>query len=347
MPYLKNLVILAILLLMTGCVSAGGPNRSPAPIADSKSGDNADPAVIFANANRTGDIAYGEGYFGSGENRLHYVEAGKGPIIIFYHGFPSFWYSWFDQMEALKGSYRVVAVDALGSGLSAKPHNLAPYKIANLAAQLDAFSRHIGGDEKYILVGHDWGSVLALSYAQAYPKRLHKVIGMSAPPANLFLSFVAKNKEQQRRNQYMQDIRNTSLQQLRATKAAQRIGPDSYKRLLDRGDISQDEAILFHNALASDDTIFAAMNWYRANVPAFDTITDTDLWPGRDAKISVPALFIWGEADQIFVPELIDQMKDYATDLRIVRLPGINHWTSMEQSERATQTIVSFVGEQP
>ncbi len=144
--------------------------------------EQTDPAVTYANANRDGDIAYKQGYFGSGETRLHYVEAGEGPLVILHHGWPSFWYSWFDQMEMLKSNYRVVAVDGLGSGLSAKPHDLEPYKLSALAKQLDDLARHLGGEEKFILIGHDWGSVLTLSYAQAYPERLHKVVGMNAPP---------------------------------------------------------------------------------------------------------------------------------------------------------------------
>ena len=100
-----------------------------------------DPAVVHANAVRAGGAEYEEGWFGSGDQRLHYVAAGSGPLIIFYHGFPSFWFSWFDQMEALKGRYRVVAVDGLGAGLSAKPADQSAYRIARLAIAVP------GGDD--------------------------------------------------------------------------------------------------------------------------------------------------------------------------------------------------------
>ncbi|QTD57453.1 alpha/beta fold hydrolase [Parasphingorhabdus cellanae] len=336
--------------LLVGCT---GESRSDEPVATS--GNSAppitasndmqvtDPAVTFANANRTGNIGYREGYFGEGNDRIHYVEAGEGPLIIFYHGFPSFWYSWFDQMEALKGEYRVVAVDGLGSGLSAKPQNPAPYDIARLAAQLDALSRHLGGDEKYVLVGHDWGAVLALSYAQAYPNRLHKVIGMSAPPLNALLKHMKTDEEQQKRSQYMQVMRTTTLDQLRATDAAKNIAQRSYQGLLDRGDLTVGEVALFHAALNDPERINAAMNWYRANIPPFEEISDADLWPGAEARIEVPTLFIWGEADQIFVPELIEKVSNYGDDWTTVRLPGINHWTSMEKPELGTQAIVDFL----
>ncbi len=341
MAFLTSVTLLAGLLTLPSCMSAN-------PAVETPKATNSvppDPAVVFANANGSSDVKYKEGYFGSGDTRLHYVEAGEGPLIIFYHGFPSFWYSWFDQMEALKDRYRVVAVDALGSGLSAKPHQLEPYNIAKLASQLDALSRHLGGDEKYILIGHDWGSVLALSYAQAYPDRLHKVVGMSAPPLNLFLRYAANNKEQQRRNQYMQRFRGTTLEMLKSGNAIESARVSAYGKLGERGDLSREELELFQNALSSNEMLYAAMNWYRANIPPFDNVSDSDLWPGPNTKITMPALFIWGEEDQVFVPELIDQVDNAGPDMRTVRLKGINHWTSMQEPERATSAIVDFLEE--
>lgn len=49
-----------------------------------------DPAVEYANSVKAGALDYREGWFGEGNARLHYVEAGTGPLILFYHGFPSF-----------------------------------------------------------------------------------------------------------------------------------------------------------------------------------------------------------------------------------------------------------------
>lgn len=345
MAFLKSMTVLISSLILASCMSVNPATENPTAMNIIQAADAPDPAVIFANANGSGDVKYKEGYFGSGDKRLHYVEAGKGPLIIFYHGFPSFWYSWFDQMEALKGQFRVVAVDALGSGMSAKPLNLEPYNIANLASQLDAFSRHLDGDEKYILVGHDWGSVLALSYAQAYPDRLHKVVGMSAPPLNLFLKYASTDKEQQRRNQYMQRFRVTTLEMLKSSNAIESARLSAYGGLAKRGDLSQEEFELFQTALSGNEMLYAAMNWYRANIPPFDEVSDADLWPGPKAKITMPGLFIWGEEDQVFVPELIDKVDNVGPDMRTVRLKGINHWTSMQQPERATKAIIDFLGE--
>lgn len=54
--------------------------------------------------------------------RLHYVEAGAGPLVMMLHGFPDFWYSWRNQIPALANAgFRVVAPDMRGYNLSDKP----------------------------------------------------------------------------------------------------------------------------------------------------------------------------------------------------------------------------------
>jgi epoxide hydrolase 4 len=304
-----------------------------------------DPAVVHANTIRKDALDYKEGYYGEGDNRLHYVEAGKGPLIILYHGFPSFWYSWFDQMEELKGKYHVVAVDGLGAGFSAKPANLEAYHVAKLAAQIDALARHLNGKRRFTLIGHDWGAALAFAYAQAYPKRLNAVIGMSAPPYNLFLNIVRSNTEQQNRSQYMQLFRAITPNDIRERNLTEQIWRQSYGALIERGDLTKQESELFRAALSDPKAIDGGMNWYRANMPPFDQIGPANFWPAGNPEIRVPALLIWGGADRTFVPELIDQMPAYAPNVKIVRLAGINHWTSIEKSDLANTAIVAFLYE--
>jgi epoxide hydrolase 4 len=301
-----------------------------------------DPAVTYANA-RSGAMDYREGYFGEGQARLHYVEAGRGPLVILYHGFPSFWYSWFDQMEALKANYRVVAVDGLGAGLSAKPTAVEPYRVEQLAAQIDALARHLNGGKRFTLIGHDWGAALAFAYAQGYPKRLNAVIGMSAPPYNQFLDLVRANTEQQKRSRYMQIFRTVTLDAIKARQLPEQIWQQSYGALIARGDLTVEEGALFRAALSDPLAINGGMNWYRANMPPMSEIKPHTYWPAGRAPIKVPALLIWGEADGTFVADFIDEFPSYAPKAEIVRLPGVNHWTSMEQPQPSNKAITNFL----
>ena len=78
-----------------------------------------------------------EGYAEIGDVRLHYVEAGEGPLIVLLHGFPEFWYGWRQQIEPLAAAgFRVVAPDTRGYNLSSKPDGVAAYDISLLAADI-------------------------------------------------------------------------------------------------------------------------------------------------------------------------------------------------------------------
>jgi epoxide hydrolase 4 len=312
---------------------------SPVPATQAPS----DPAVDYANQHRVGDIEYREAWFGEGDTRLHYVEAGDGPLIVFYHGFPSTWYSWFDQMEALKDRYRVVAVSALGSQQSGQPDRLEPFKVRRLAKQLDALVHYLNGRERFTLVGHDWGAALAFAYAQAYPHRLNGVIGLSAPPYNLFLDLVSSEPEQQARSQYMQRFRALSLSDIRKNGLGTQITRSAYAGLVGSGDLNAEEADLILRAASDPSAMNGGMNWYRANIGPFAAITDRDRWPRHNRSIKVPALLLWGETDQTFVPAFMDKMPAYAERLEIVKLPGVGHWASIEKPELANAAIETFL----
>ena len=72
-------------------------------------------------------VRLSEGYAEVGDVRLHYVEAGDGPLIVLLHGFPEFWYGWRRQIEPLVAAgFRVVAPDTRGYNLSSKPEASTP-----------------------------------------------------------------------------------------------------------------------------------------------------------------------------------------------------------------------------
>ncbi|CAG8754634.1 14756_t:CDS:2, partial [Acaulospora morrowiae] len=98
-------------------------------------------------------------------NTFHYVEAGNvnGPLILFLHGFPDFWYSWRYQLEGLKETgYHLVAVDMRGYGGSHKPREINEYNYDHLLGDIRGFIQELSPSGRAAcVVGHDWGGVLA------------------------------------------------------------------------------------------------------------------------------------------------------------------------------------------
>ncbi|AYV31845.1 Soluble epoxide hydrolase [Streptomyces sp. ADI95-16] len=113
--------------------------------------------------------------------RIHVVEQGSGPLVLLVHGFPESWYSWRHQLPALASAgYRAAAIDVRGYGRSSKPGDLEAYRMLDLvednAAVVDAL-----GERSAVVVGHDWGSVIAANSALVRPD-VFRAVGMLSVP---------------------------------------------------------------------------------------------------------------------------------------------------------------------
>src|ERR671934_3115418 len=98
-----------------------------------------------------------DGYAEIGDVRLHYVEAGEGPLIVLLHGFPEFWYGWRLQIEPLAAAgFRVVVPDMRGYNLSSRPEGVQAYDTDQLTADIRGLIQE-RGVRSARLVGHDWG----------------------------------------------------------------------------------------------------------------------------------------------------------------------------------------------
>lgn len=111
--------------------------------------------------------------------RFHVAEAGDadGPLVLFLHGFPQFWWAWRHQLTALADAgYHAVAMDLRGYGASDKPPR--GYDTATLAADVAGVVRALG-EASAVVVGHDWGGWLAWSMPSLTPRVTRAVAAVS------------------------------------------------------------------------------------------------------------------------------------------------------------------------
>src|ERR1700686_1178096 len=106
------------------------------------------------------DTRVTHGYADSNGVKIHYASIGKGPLVVMIHGFPDYWYTWRNQMEALSDTYQAVAIDQRGYNLSDKPKGVENYDVKLLVADVAAVIKS-QGQQKAIIVGHDWGGMVA------------------------------------------------------------------------------------------------------------------------------------------------------------------------------------------
>ena len=289
-----------------------------------------------------------DGYFHLNESvTLHYMEGGKprgsAPMILFYHGFPSFWYSFHLQLEALGDHFHVVAVDGLGANKSSRPSSLEPYKVENLAVQLDQLAQHLVGDEPFFLVGHDWGGALSWAYAQKYPARLKKLVVFNAPPVNQLLKLLKTNEVQRERSSYMYAMRDGKVHHVMTKDNNKQVCDGIAEGLRKLPHYTEEMEQEFRRGLSTPGAVDAGINWYRANVPPVDEITPEDYWPGEQASTDVPALLVWGDSDLTFVDSFIDDLPTYATDLEVFRLPEVGHSPMYEKPNEVNEKLLQFL----
>jgi pimeloyl-ACP methyl ester carboxylesterase len=91
---------------------------------------------------------------------IHYAKAGSGPLAVFIHGFPDYWYSWRHQMEGLAENYTVVTMDTRGYNRSDQPTGVENYSLELLTADVAAIIEN-EAREKAVIIGHDWGGVVS------------------------------------------------------------------------------------------------------------------------------------------------------------------------------------------
>lgn len=100
---------------------------------------------------------------------MYYEDRGTGTLFVFLHGNPTSSHLWRNVLPTVCADARGLAPDLIGMGRSGKP--AIGYRFADHARYLDAWFDALGLDG-VVLVGHDWGGVLAFDWAARHPERV-------------------------------------------------------------------------------------------------------------------------------------------------------------------------------
>jgi len=120
-------------------------------------------------------------YLDVNDLRMRFVEQGEGPLVLLVHGWPESWYSWRHQIPALAAAgYHAVAPDMRGYGGTDAPSAIEDYDIFHLCGDLVGLIDALG-EQDAVLVGHDWGALVARDCVRLEPDRFTAVVNMSVP----------------------------------------------------------------------------------------------------------------------------------------------------------------------
>ncbi|NLU68696.1 alpha/beta hydrolase [Streptomyces sp. HNM0574] len=307
--------------------------------------------------------------------RLHVAEQGEGPLVVLLHGFPECWYSWRHQFAPLaRAGYRVVAPDQRGYARSEQPADVAAYTLPHLAGDVIGLI-HALGEERAVVIGHDWGAPVAWTTAMLRPDVVRGVAGLSVPPmlpAGMAPPSVT-------RQVYGEGFYQVRFQEPGVADAA--FGRDlasSFRRVLHSGSgdnprtrtprpwVVPEGATLLDTVpeperlpgwLTEDDIrVFAeeyahhgsaaftgGLNWYR-NIEANQGL----LAAFRGRTIDMPALYVGGSRDMVQglrgIDKVLASLDRVAPRLhRSVVLDGCGHWTQQERPDEVNTHLLDFL----
>lgn len=157
---LTKILVIASLVLMTGCASMGIGSR---PLSELTRNYTDETSKFMA----VDDIVF------------HYRDEGQGPVLVLLHGVASSLHTWDDWVKELKGRYRIIRVDLPAHGLTGPDPKLERYEIGYMVDKLDKFLNKLGIRKAY-LAGNSLGGYISWNYTLHRPDLVEKLILLDA-----------------------------------------------------------------------------------------------------------------------------------------------------------------------
>jgi pimeloyl-ACP methyl ester carboxylesterase len=258
------------------------------------------------------------------EDRVTHGYADSNGVMI--HGFPDYWYTWRHQMEGLADHFQVVAIDQRGYNLSDKPAGVENYDVRLLVGDVIAVIRSLG-QQKAIIVGHDWGGAVAWQLAINVPDVVEKLIILNLPHPRGLARELAHNPEQQKNSAYARGFQVEG-----AEKALTAEGLASW--------VKDPEARPKYIEAFRRSDFGAMLNYYKRNYPREPYAEDTS--PVR--KVQCPVLEIHGLQDTALLAPAMNGTWDFVErDMTIMTVPAAGHFVQADEPELVTRTMRAWL----
>lgn len=296
------------------------------------------------------DAQFREEYVTANGLRLHCVCAGAGPLMLFLHGFPEFWYEWKEQLREFGRDHLAVAPDLPGYNLSDKPSKLERYRGDILVEDIRALADHFRGGRKFILVGHDWGGALAWAFAGAHPEKIEKIVIINAPHPAIFGRLLATNADQQSASQYMLMFRSPGAEAFLSANNHAALVEAVLGDLLRTGSFQESDKEAYLKAWSQPGALTGGLNYYRANQVGPPGASGENVTGGNAAPdparwtVRVPTLVIWGEKDIALTTHNLEGLDQFVPDLTIKRIPDGSHWVIHQKPAEVNRYMREFLG---
>ena len=296
--------------------------------------------------------------------RLHYVTAGQGPLMLFLHGYPSFWYQWKDQMLEMSRDHTTVALDMRGYNLSSKPAGLEDYQMKKLVEDVRQVAEKLAGkNKKFILVAHDWGANVSWAFAMYHPEMLEKLVIMNGSHPFILEREMRDNPAQRYGSNYVfidngyfapgekpLDENDTNASGIR------RAHTGFVDAEVKKGHYTEVDRQFWIDAWSQPGSTTAGLNYYRVNHrnAPFNDIHPASIVPhswsakemtagAKSTIIKVPTLVIWGMKDTALMAGNLSGLDKWLPNLSVRLYPDSDHWVMIDKYKEVAQDVRKFV----
>jgi len=294
--------------------------------------------VLALSSCRKSGPTPGEAFLAVPGGRIWYKVSGSGtgtPVILL-HGGPGFSSFYLKPMEALGSDRIVIRYDQLGGGKSSHVTDTTMFTIPHFVAELDSL-RSALGLEKVHLLGHSWGTILAVEYYKAHPEHVASITLGSAA-----LDIPAWEKHAR---DLLKTLPDSEQRAVRVREAAKQFDSADYQNAIND---FYGRYVWRHPVAADLDSTMKTVNFDIYNYmqgPSEFTITGT-LKPyditGFLGSIKVPVIYTVGEFDEAN-PVEIQHFSDLTPASRVFILPGSGHMTPWDAPELNIKVVRQFL----
>jgi epoxide hydrolase 4 len=270
------------------------------------------------------------------------------PFALFLHGFPEYGGAWNGVLPRFADTMFAAAPDQRGYGRSSKPVGAEHYRAQHLAKDMLDLATELAPGKPIHLVGHDWGASVAYMMAMMAPARIAKLVILNGVHPVPFQRALINDPEQRAASQYIRFLRRPD--------AAAALLADNCARTLriltngfGAGEWMTDNLKAgYLDAWQQPGAMEGMTAWYKATpmvVPEVgEAVTGDPLAHVDPAKMQVrmPHLLIWGLQDMALRPACREGLAAFAPDLRVVEVPGADHWIVHQQPDLVVSEIRAF-----
>jgi epoxide hydrolase 4 len=289
------------------------------------------PGAIRHETVRANGIDFQVAMAGSGER-----------LALCLHGFPESSFSWRYQMPLLAQlGYRVWAPDLRGYGRSSRPVGVKAYALENLEEDVASLIEASGARE-VVLVGHDWGALIAWYYAMFGRLPIARLIIMNVPHPALAEKGL-RTWRQLAKSWYIFFFQLPWIPEWGlARRDCEAIGRVFRGMAVDKTRFPDEVLRVYRDAAAGPGALTAMLNYYRALIRGIRRNRRRGT-----VRIETPTLMIWGEVDAALGKELTYGTEEHVSNLTLRYLPHVSHWVQQEAPETVNAMIEAWLLGQP